>query len=305
MPATRTLQLPRRPSVDALLDHIDGHAAPAQVAEREEPWWPYRAYPLDLTATGPAGSSRELSVVARNLSRGGMSFLSKRFLTPATRCTMRLRTLEQDRRTVVGAVRRCEPVGGGVHEVGVQFLQPIDTTQFVRIQVAARILIAEDNSVIRRLTSFILEWASAVPVMVETGPAAVAAASESFFNLILMAIDLPGHCKSGGDAPATVEQGADFIGALLDAAGVQRAALVGHSWGSLIAMEAAARLKDRISHLVLVGTAFPMKVSPALIEASQTGCRRRRRDQGKIALCDDSHAASGSSPKVRPIRRAG
>ena len=84
----------------------------------------------------------------------------------------------------------------------------------------------------------------------------------------VLAIDLPGHCRSGGDAPATVEQGADFIGALLDAAGVQRAALVGHSWGSLIAMEAAARLKDRISHLVLVGTAFPMKVSPALIEAS-------------------------------------
>ena len=54
----------------------------------------------------------------------------------------------------------------------------------------------------------------------------------------VLAIDLPGHCRSGGDAPATVEQGADFIGALLDAAGVQRAALVGHSWGSLIAMEA-------------------------------------------------------------------
>ena len=84
----------------------------------------------------------------------------------------------------------------------------------------------------------------------------------------VLAIDLPGHCRSGGEAPATVEEAADFIGALLDAAGVQRAALVGHSWGSLIAMEAAARLKNRISHLVLVGTAFPMKVSPALIDAS-------------------------------------
>ena len=86
----------------------------------------------------------------------------------------------------------------------------------------------------------------------------------------VLAIDLPGHCRSGGDAPATVEQAADFMGALLDAAGVQRAALVGHSWGSLIAMEAAARLADRISHLVLIGTAFPMKVSPALVEASQS-----------------------------------
>jgi pimeloyl-ACP methyl ester carboxylesterase len=84
----------------------------------------------------------------------------------------------------------------------------------------------------------------------------------------VLAVDLPGHCRSGGEAPATVEQAADFIGALLDAAGVQKAALIGHSWGSLIALEAASRLKERISHLVLVGIAFPMKVSPALIEAS-------------------------------------
>jgi pimeloyl-ACP methyl ester carboxylesterase len=84
----------------------------------------------------------------------------------------------------------------------------------------------------------------------------------------VLAVDLPGHCRSKGQAPSTVEEAADFVGALLDAAGVQRAALVGHSWGSLIAMEAAARLKERITHAVLVGTAFPMKVSPALIEAS-------------------------------------
>jgi len=84
----------------------------------------------------------------------------------------------------------------------------------------------------------------------------------------VLAVDLPGHCRSAGEAPSTVEEAADFIGALLDAAGVQRAALVGHSWGSLIALEAASRLRERISHLVLVGTAFPMKVSPALIEAS-------------------------------------
>jgi len=87
------------------------------------------------------------------------------------------------------------------------------------------------------------------------------------FNVL--AVDLPGHCRSAGDAPETVEQAADFVAALLDAAGVQRAALVGHSWGSLIALEAASRLGDRITHLVLVGTAFPMKVSQALLDASQ------------------------------------
>jgi pimeloyl-ACP methyl ester carboxylesterase len=84
----------------------------------------------------------------------------------------------------------------------------------------------------------------------------------------VLAVDLPGHCRSAGDAPETVEQAAGFIAALLDAAGLQRAALVGHSWGSLIALEAAAHLKARVSHLVLVGTAFPMKVSQTLLDAS-------------------------------------
>jgi len=86
------------------------------------------------------------------------------------------------------------------------------------------------------------------------------------FNVL--AVDLPGHCRSQGDAPESVEQAADFIGALLDAAGVQRAALVGHSWGSLIALEAAARLGPRVSQLVLIGAAHPMRVSAALLDAS-------------------------------------
>jgi pimeloyl-ACP methyl ester carboxylesterase len=84
----------------------------------------------------------------------------------------------------------------------------------------------------------------------------------------VLAVDLPGHCRSAGEAPASVEEGAAFVAALLDAAGVQRAALIGHSWGSLIALEAAAQLKDRVSHLVLVGTAAPMKVSQALLDAA-------------------------------------
>jgi pimeloyl-ACP methyl ester carboxylesterase len=65
-----------------------------------------------------------------------------------------------------------------------------------------------------------------------------------------------------------VQEASQFIEALLDAAGVQRAALVGHSWGSLIALETAGRLKTASSHIALVGTAFPMKVSPALLERS-------------------------------------
>jgi pimeloyl-ACP methyl ester carboxylesterase len=84
----------------------------------------------------------------------------------------------------------------------------------------------------------------------------------------VLAVDLPGHCRSAGEPPVTVEDAADFVTALLDAAGLKQAVLVGHSFGSLIALEAAARAPDRVSQLVLVGTAFPMKVSAALLEAS-------------------------------------
>ena len=85
----------------------------------------------------------------------------------------------------------------------------------------------------------------------------------------VLAPDLPGHCRSAGEPPRSVEEGADFILALLDAAGVERAALVGHSFGSLIALEAAARAPQRVSHLALVGTASPMKVSPALLDNAE------------------------------------
>lgn len=84
----------------------------------------------------------------------------------------------------------------------------------------------------------------------------------------VLAIDLPGHGKSTGSCPTSVEAAAAFIIALLDAAGVAKAALVGHSWGSLIALHAASLAPGRVTHLALLATAAPMKVSPALLDAA-------------------------------------
>jgi pimeloyl-ACP methyl ester carboxylesterase len=84
----------------------------------------------------------------------------------------------------------------------------------------------------------------------------------------VLAIDLPGHGKSAGHCPKTVQEAAAFIIALLDAVQIDKAALVGHSWGSLIALHAASLVHARITHLAMVGTAFPMKVSPALLDST-------------------------------------
>jgi len=81
----------------------------------------------------------------------------------------------------------------------------------------------------------------------------------------VLALDAPGHGRSDGPPLASVEAIADWALAVLDAAGVERAALVGHSMGSLIALEAASRAPQRVTRLAMVGTAYPMKVSDALM----------------------------------------
>lgn len=85
----------------------------------------------------------------------------------------------------------------------------------------------------------------------------------------VLAVDLPGHGRSGGEALASVEAMADWVNTLLDKAGVSRALLIGHSMGSLIAVEAAARSPSRVKGIALVGTAYPMKVSQSLLDTSR------------------------------------
>ncbi|HEX7640085.1 MAG TPA: alpha/beta hydrolase [Burkholderiaceae bacterium] len=85
----------------------------------------------------------------------------------------------------------------------------------------------------------------------------------------VLAVDLPGHGRSEGPPPASIEAAADWLLGLLDAAGAPAAHLVGHSMGSLVALEAAARAPERAAGLVLVGSAFPMKVSPALLDTAR------------------------------------
>jgi len=87
------------------------------------------------------------------------------------------------------------------------------------------------------------------------------------FNAV--AVDLPGHGRSEGAPLPTIEAIADWIGALLDALNVRVAGLAGHSMGALAVLEAAARLPERVSRLALLGAAFPMVVSDALLAAAR------------------------------------
>ena len=84
-----------------------------------------------------------------------------------------------------------------------------------------------------------------------------------------VAVDLPGHGRSEGEARSDIGDLADWTTKLLDASGVDRAVIAGHSMGSLIGLETAARNPSKITGLAMVGTAVPMPVSDALLEASR------------------------------------
>jgi pimeloyl-ACP methyl ester carboxylesterase len=85
----------------------------------------------------------------------------------------------------------------------------------------------------------------------------------------VLAPDLPGHGRSPGPALTGIAEMADWVAALLDAVGASSAHLIGHSMGSLIALETAARHPAKVSALGLIGTAATMTVGPDLLKAAE------------------------------------
>lgn len=86
----------------------------------------------------------------------------------------------------------------------------------------------------------------------------------------VLAPDLPGHGRSKGELISSIAGMADWTVHLMDAAGISQARLVGHSMGSLIALDAAARYPDRISEISLIGVGAAMPVSEDLLNAAKS-----------------------------------
>lgn len=85
----------------------------------------------------------------------------------------------------------------------------------------------------------------------------------------VLAVDLPGHGRSQGPSRTSIEAYADWLRDVLNQHNIETPALVGHSMGSLIALELAGREDFDARALVMIGTAWPMQVSPALLQAAR------------------------------------
>jgi len=82
------------------------------------------------------------------------------------------------------------------------------------------------------------------------------------------ALDLPGHGGSDGPPLASIGEMADWVADVVEALDLGPAHVVGHSMGTYVAMEAAARRPDTVRSIVLIGTAAAMPVHPELLDAA-------------------------------------
>jgi pimeloyl-ACP methyl ester carboxylesterase len=87
------------------------------------------------------------------------------------------------------------------------------------------------------------------------------------FNVL--ALDLPGHGRSAGPALTSVGAMADWISRLMTSLKIEKASVIGHSMGSLIAVDFAARHAAHIDRIALIGTAYPMKVGEPFLDAAK------------------------------------
>ena len=85
----------------------------------------------------------------------------------------------------------------------------------------------------------------------------------------VLALDLPGHGRSGGRALPTVEAVASWLVRAIDTLGIERIAIAGHSMGSLIALDAAPTLGERATSLAMLGVAKGLPVHPELLKAAR------------------------------------
>jgi pimeloyl-ACP methyl ester carboxylesterase len=82
----------------------------------------------------------------------------------------------------------------------------------------------------------------------------------------VLAPDFPGHGLSAGEPLKSIEEMAQFVVSVMDAAGARKAVLAGHSMGGLTALETSRIAPERVTALVLIGSPAAIPVNKQLIE---------------------------------------
>jgi pimeloyl-ACP methyl ester carboxylesterase len=85
----------------------------------------------------------------------------------------------------------------------------------------------------------------------------------------VLAVDLPGHGRSEGPPVSSIEGMADWVSRVLEKTKTPKCSIVGHSMGSLVALEFAARHPAQCERVAFIAVGYPMKVTEAFLEAAR------------------------------------
>ncbi len=111
-----------------------------------------------------------------------------------------------------------------------------------------------------------------------------------------VAVDLPAHGRSGGDALDSIEAMADWVARFVEVAGFGQVHLAGHSMGTFIALELASRYPDAVDSVTLCGTATGMPVHPELLDAAEHDLPRAAALMAAWAHAKPAHVGLNPTP---------
>ena len=87
----------------------------------------------------------------------------------------------------------------------------------------------------------------------------------------VLSVDLPGHGNSEGPSLKSIEEISDWIKLLMNVLDIKKIIIIGHSQGSLVGIDFAARYPNLINGLVLVAGSYKMPVNQDLINYAEAG----------------------------------
>lgn len=112
----------------------------------------------------------------------------------------------------------------------------------------------------------------------------------------VLAIDFPAHGRSAGPMLTNIAAMADWTASLIEAAGLEKAALVGHSMGALVALDCAARRPDVVRALALCGVAAEMPVHPEMLDSAKANTLKVQELMTYWGIGDALHMGGMVSP---------
>ncbi len=122
-------------------------------------------------------------------------------------------------------------------------------------------------------------------------------------NTRVLRPDLAGSARSGGTVRAGIDGLARGVTELMRVAGIGRAVLVGHSLGTLVAMEIAARRPEAVAGLVLYG-AILEPPAPARMALRDRADRAEAEGMAGIAAAVASASLSAATRAAQPVAEA-